>query len=150
MAGYIMVKTRKKFPLFEQFYETVSGQGDSYMIVETLHDYTMVWTEQVDRGGLCHVSSGFFRLVVAIEYVCRKFLDIHNTPGPNLTIRMQKEAFQNNNVVQLWDTVAEPSVPAEQSGVLLKFIVKLWINVRVHSFAKKWTDLLENALSKSL
>ena len=63
---------------------------------------------------------------------------------------MQKEALQNSDVVQLWDTVAEPSIPAEQSGVLLKFIVKLWINVRVHSFAMKWTDLLENALSKSL
>ena len=150
MAGYIMVKTRKKFPLFEQFYETVSGQGDSYMTVETLHDYTTVWTEQIDRGGLCHVSSGFFRLVLAIEFVCRKFLDIRNTPGPNLTIRMQKEALQNNDVVQLWDTVAEPSIPAEQSGVLLKFIVKLWINVRVHSFAKKWTDVLENAHTKSL
>ena len=57
-------------------YEIVSGQGDSYMTVD---DYTTVWTEQVDRGGLCHVSSGFFRLVLAIEYVCRKFLDIRNS-----------------------------------------------------------------------
>lgn len=143
MAGYVVVKAGKKYRQYSEFFKSLCIQnGFNFTGIDTVHDYVRVWTEQVDRGGLCHANETFFNLLIAIEYICRKYLDIRITPGNNIMEKIKQEAFQSSSITQMWDEIAVPSIPPDVSGEILKFIVKLWANIRIHSFAEKWTDLL--------
>ena len=52
MAGYIIIKMKKKYSLHDDFYGSICGSGDSHTSIDTLADYTRIWTEQVNRAGL--------------------------------------------------------------------------------------------------
>ena len=73
MAGYVVMKLRKKYrehSLYAKVLDTMKTNLDESAVV-SLDDYTRVWVEQVDRGGLCHVNDDFFSLAKNIELVCR-------------------------------------------------------------------------------
>ncbi len=106
-----------------------------------MEDYSHVWVDQVDRGGLYHVCDNFFGLLKEIEYVCRLHLYARTMPSEVLSEKIITEAMTYTAITELWCDIAS-SVPIEQNTPMLKATIKLWTNIRVHSFAQKWSDLI--------
>lgn len=143
IAGYVVLKMKKKFPLHSSFFnDNIVDNTCNYINIQTVEEYSRVWVEQVDRGGLCNVSDNFFNLLKEIECVCRKYLDVRASPVESLTVKMREDAVTCSAVTSLWNMITCP-IPQKDSSVILKAIVTLWINIRVHSFAERWTDAIQ-------
>ena len=50
--------------------------------------YSSIWSEQIDRGGLYHVSDSFFDFTVAIEYKYRKYIDTRLEPASDVACKI--------------------------------------------------------------
>ena len=151
MAGYVAFKIKKKFPLHSDLLELESGVTLDFT-GDDLQDYTKVWTKQIDRGGLHHVNDTFYNFSVAVEYKCRKYLDTRLTPGNDLVSKIKEDCLKSEHIEKLWKEISIPSSSAssKKSEEILFYIIRLWTNIRVHSFAKKWSaELLAKAKSQS-
>ena len=152
MAGYVVMKLRKKYRkhhLYARVLDTLKTNLDESSVV-SLDDYTHVWVEQRDRGGLCHVSDDLFSFTKKIELVCRKYLDIRAQPTENILSKIEEDALNTESITRLWNVMASsiPGMP-ERIG-LLKAVIKLWSTIRVHSFAEGWTDKFKRVIKRLL
>ena len=115
----------------------------------------------MDRTGgqrLYNMSEDFYNLLKEIECICRRHLDVRAVPSENLSDAIRNDALACPVMAGLWQNLAT-SIQSDSMPVL-KAIIKLWINIRVHSFTHKWSDVLiqlkkeatahEKALRKSL
>lgn len=147
MAGYVIVKMKKKYKTCCDFFQSIHVSVDEAFI-ETIQDYTKIWTEQIDRGGLYHVKDSFFEMIKEIELVCRKYLDITLTPTEDLIRKIKEDALNSQSITHTWDTIAS-SIQSDLSSKILNDIIKLWTNIRVHSFAERWTEKIGKGFKKS-
>jgi hypothetical protein len=143
VAGYVVYKLRKRYSECSAFFRSVQSSFEDIHF-QTLQDYTKSWTEQVDRGGLCHVNDNFFKLLKEVEYVARKYLDTRIAPGNDLMCKITTDSINSHHIKQLWDEVSCSITDEGRKYDILKYIVSLWCNIRVHSFAERWTDKLAN------
>lgn len=143
IAGYVLHKMKRKFPSRSSFFGSLQTSFED-RLYETVQDYTTFWTEQIDRGGLCHANDGFYRLLKEIEYITRKYIDIRIVPCEKIIEKIVGDAIGSPQITAIWNRITSNSIPAVESNKILKAIVSLWCNIRVHSFAKKWTDKLGN------
>lgn len=155
IAGYVVLKMKKKFPHHSSFFDNIVITTYDYISVSTVDEYSRLWVEQVDRGGLCNVSEDFYALLKEIECVCRHYLDVRVVPSEKVTENISKDVFACAVVSSLWHKIT--SMQSDSTHDILKAIIKLWTNVRVHSFTKQWSDILqqkaanhEKALRKTL
>ena len=153
MARYIIVKLRKKYrkhSVYARALETMKTSLDETNI-ESLHDYTRVWVEQRDRG-LCHmhVSDDLFALIKRIEMICRLFLDTgsQTTTTDSIIVKIEQQSLQTKSITALWNDMV-PSIPPAERADLLRLLVKLWMTIRVHSFAEGWTDKFQKSHKKN-
>ena len=63
-------------------------KADDGDCVNSVEDYTRLWIEQIDRGGLYHIGDDVFILFTEIELVCRKFLDVYTVPKEQVQLRI--------------------------------------------------------------
>ena len=107
-------------------------------------EYTKVWTELIDRGGLYHISDDVFNLVQNIEAFVRRHMNtetLTSQSSSNLKPLIREELFSCHQLISLWDKIAH-SIPhkyEKYSLELLRIIADLWITIRGHSFAKNFT-----------
>ena len=91
-----------------------------------------------------------FSLIKRIEMVCRLFLDARSqtiiTDG--ITSKIEQKFLQTESVTELWDEMI-PSIPASERVNVLQSVIKLWTNIRVHSFAEGLTDIFQKSKKKS-
>ena len=156
MAGYVAVKLLKKYrkaakhprlQMKRRLFVTVlvdmrannqPGDPDSPL------EYTKVWTELIDRGGLYHISDDVFNLVQNIEAFVRRHMNtetLTSQSSSNLKPLIREELFSCHQLISLWDKIAH-SIPhkyEKYSLELLGIIADLWITIRGHSFAKNFT-----------
>ena len=71
--------------------------------IETLHDYTRIWVEQRDRGGLCHVSDELFTLLKRIKMICRLYLDIRSQTitTDSIVCKIEQQSLQTESITTL-------------------------------------------------
>ena len=154
VAGYVVMKLKKKYRLRSEYasvLDAIKTNIDSYeSSIESLQDYTRVWVEQRDRGGLYHVNNDFFSLTKAIELVCRQYLDIRTEPIEIMLSKIEDDALKTDSVRSLWDNMAASISSSSQRVELLKSVIKLWSTIRIHSFAIAWTDLLNKGHRKGI
>ena len=151
MAGYVVVKTRNKFPrhsstILPGFLETDLDAG--LFGGESTLEYSKIWIRQVDRGGLCHVNDKFFQFLMEVEYVCRRHLDVRiPPPRDNLHIRMMQAVVGSSVVMDQWKEIVDPSSTSKAANDILSYIIQLWTVTRIHSFVKKWSEKLTSTKS---
>ena len=68
---YVVLKMKKKYPVPSSFFDDAMICMYNCCGVGSIEDYSRIWVEQVDRGGLYHVSDGFFILLKQVECICR-------------------------------------------------------------------------------
>ena len=99
----------------------------------------------------CLLSMQVYRLLESIEIVVRGHLNITRmahecTPGDDLRSVIITDILQNDDILCAWEEISavnahvcNPKYVEQYSLELLKYIVGLWVDIRVHSFAKGCT-----------
>lgn len=150
VGGYVVAKIKKKFPNQAEFLDAFKGglSMDMDFSGHDVHDYTRIWTEQVDRGGLHHISDVIYNLFVAIEHICRRYLDTRVPSAGNISQKILEHCQNDDCVQEIWKE-CDPG-PSKKSGEIFNYAVQLFINVRIHSYSKRWSSqLLQSAKSNT-
>lgn len=164
MAGYVAVKLLRRYrkasrnaavvrkrELFVKVLQNMRaveqpGEPDS------VSEYSTLWLELIDRGGLYHINDDVFRLIESIELVAREYLDVKAyTPGTNICQLVRQKVLTTQNILMYWDRIASDDIPHKYerySLELLKIVTDLWVNIRGHSFAKGWTMMSQKKYAK--
>ena len=137
-AGYVLLSIKRKNsfdnPSLVAWIEKqtdVSGavNGVSYS------QFTKMWIEKVNRGGLLLVSDNMYHVFHAIEMVLRQFLkgmtENHGLEKDKVT----NVIYDDNEVQYFWSIMSIIDIDEESSERLLKDIIRLWITVRGFSYA---------------
>ena len=92
---------------------------------------------------------------MAIEVIVRKHINndiiVHAyIPGTDVRKLILDEALVSQSVINLWEKASKmiPLKYESYSIELLREIVKLWVTIRGHSFAKDWTMQYERKYKK--
>ena len=124
MAGYVLRKLKKKR-------HAVDGliQKDREYIAETSSNE---WIKLIDRGGLVHVTEECHQLFVSIELITRHHIHVAN-------VQSMDEQFREHlfNMITVDDDVLfNWMMTGAEDEEVFNEMVKLWITIRGHSFAK--------------
>ena len=161
MAGYIPAKLLKKYRRgsknssldikYKLFVKTLQHMkaheqpGDP----DSPYEYSKLWMEVIDRGGLYHIRDDVFCLFESIEVVVRQHFNFPSmksyVPDDSLGKLVYNKVLNSNTIVTCWENIAFdiPSKYEKYSVELLGIITKLWITVRGHSFTKGWNAMFE-------
>lgn len=161
MSGYIAVKLLKKYDrrcknpelqkkwrIFADVLKSMKatqqpGEPDTFL------EYTSLWSELIDRGGLYHISDQVFMLMESIESVTRKHLQTcESFSGANVAAIISQDVLADKEITTLWEKIA--SKYEKYSVELLTSVVNLWITITSYSFTKCWTMHFEKRYSKGV
>ena len=124
MAGYVLHKLKKK-----QYAVDDLIQKDREYITETSSNE---WIRLIDRGGLVHITEECHQLFVSIELITRHHLHIAN-------VQSMDEQFRQHlfNMITVDDDVLfNWTMTGAEDEVVFNEMIKLWITIQGHSFAK--------------
>lgn len=157
VGGYVARSVLKKYErmrseVASQFVEclgamAVEGEGGDVLV------YTRNWMEKVNRGGLYPLNDDAFSLFAYIEKCVRDLLPRHLLKSDS-----DKESFQQNvhlkvlqddNVVFHWTLLSQDITSPEDSEILLKEIIKLWITIRGYAIAATWMEVYKGKQKKN-
>ena len=89
----------------------------------------------------------------SVEIVICRHLHIKNDlTDVCLTKLLHEEVLASDAILDLWETIATdfPTKFERYSIELLQAIVRLWITIRIYSFAREFTKHFEKGTRKSL
>ena len=143
VAGYVVLKLKRKFPKYLTMFNNhlIDSGLHQYVNIASIEDYSRVWLEQVDRGGLCSVSDDFFEFLKRLEQVCRKYLDVRVAPVERLTQTITEDVVSCADIRDLWQQISQSAQESDNIAIL-RFIVSLWLTTRVHAFTAQWSDAI--------
>ena len=166
MAGYVGIKLLKKYKKRSKNDRVQQKRRFFVRVLEGMRadqqpgepdspaEYSKLWSELIDRGGLYHISDDTCDLIVAIEVIVRKHINNGAVqlyiPGTDVRKLITDEVIASQNVITLWEKVAK-NIPTKYelySIELLGEVVKLWVTIRGYSFAKDWTMQFEKKYKK--
>ena len=159
VAGYVPMKLKK--------YEKQPNNAHALKYMECLNvmteekgedveflQYTKLWIEQVNRGGLFRVNNDTYLVFRAMELASRQVLSVeHVSSHPSLQIQqeMQKSIMNDPSVTAHWNYLLTKVVDldTDESDELLGEVVDKWVKIRGHSFASGWVEQYQIATKQS-
>ena len=116
--------------------------------------YTKLWVEQVNRGGLFQVNNDAHLIFRVMELASQRVLSVKRvTSHPTLKIQQEMEnAIMNNpSVTAHWNYLLTKvaDLETDESDELLGEIVDKWVKIRGHSFASGWVEQYQIATKQS-
>lgn len=103
------------------------------------------WINTIDRGGLVHVTDDCFQLFLSMESAIRRKLDEKKmTDG---FCQSAETALRSDDSV-LFDWLMITGDEEEQQEILFA-LIKYWVNIRGHAFAKSILEKYKNDNKKS-
>ena len=73
-------------------------------------EYSEVWQDVIDRGGLYHINNNVFDLVELIEKITRQHINTSSiatyTPGHDLRQAIKDEVLSSFPIICMWDDIA--------------------------------------------
>ena len=123
-----------------------------YTDVEFLQ-YTKLWVEQVNRGGLFQVNNDAYLIFRAMELASWRVSVERVTSHPTLKIQqeMEKAIMNDPCVTAHWNYLLTKvaDLETDESDELLGEIVDKWVKIRGHSFASGWVEQYQIASKQS-
>ncbi len=104
-----------------------------------IYDESQEWTNILDRGGLLHINTKTFLVMTAMEVVVKTILKRKVFPKADIKSELIGAIFTDENVQLHWNTVSA-EWESEQSKVLFKMIVELWVTMRGFSYGSMWME----------
>ena len=106
----------------------------------SFYDYTQVWINKVDRGGLYHISSLCHELFYEIEQCVYDKLQNNLVSKKKIAIEeIKHDAFVNDDVQRIWKLCCT-EVEEEEGCEILQTIINEWIVLRGHSLTSKYME----------
>ena len=98
------------------------------------------WVNQLDRGGLNHVSSNMYMLIATMELQLQSLLkQTINQPNSNTMEKATPILMSNDDVLFHW-SVTSAAWEADLEQALFPMIVDLWVTMRGFSFVSAWVE----------
>ena len=160
VAGYIPMKLKKKYAkqpdnvralkYIECPHAMNEEKGDD---VEFLQ-YTKLWVEQVNRGGLFQVNDDTYLFFRAMELASRCVLSVECVsfrPAIKIQEEMKEFIMHDPSVTTHWNYLLSKveALDSDESDELLGKIVDKWVKIRGHSFASGWVEQYQIARKQS-
>lgn len=149
-AGYVLYSMKKKYkdknPILLSWLEK---QIDSSVNASTYYQFTKLWVEKVNRGGLYLVSDSLYEVFLAMELVLRQYLR-HCPQKHGLNKDQVLEAMQEDNAVQFHWSLMTMDLDDEESDTLLQEMIKLWLTIRGFSYASALVEEYKRSHNEAL
>ena len=162
VAGYVVLSLTKKYEkrandstalnylncLGRMSENTSEGEPPTFL------DYTKLWLEQINRGGLFKVNNYVFLLFQAMEVaVCRVLTTLNVSANPTISVKKYTKAAILRDPASLahWSQILSscPAMNSSESDDLLDEISDKWATIRGHSFAAGYIEQYQRAKSES-
>ena len=120
----------------------------------TFLDYTKLWLNQINRGGLLKVNNDVFLLFQAMEVAVRRVLTTSNVSvNPTISVKKHTKAAILRDPASLahWGQILSscPAMDSSESDDLLDEISDKWATIHGHSFAAGYIEQYQRAKSES-
>ena len=160
VAGYIPMKLKKKYEKQPnnvralKYMECLNIMNEEKGVDVEFLQYTKLWVEQVNRGGLFRVSNDTYLIFRAMELASRRVLSVGRvTAHPTLKIQqeMEESIMKDPSVMAHWNYLLTKveALDTDESDGLLGEIVDKWVKIRGHSFASGWVEQYQVATKQS-
>ena len=107
---------------------------------ESYLQYTRIWLEKSDRGGLYHVSSLCHDLFIEIEQCAYEELNKMFTLGNKPTSEeIERIVYNDPDLNRIWANCSV-FMPADDSHEILLTIVHEWVHLRGHSLTSNYME----------
>ena len=136
-AGYVLLSLKRKFaPTNPSIVSWIEKQTDTHCTFTdcSYMQFTKIWVEKVNRGGLFLVSDSVYEVFLAMELVLRQFIkDMSDNHG----IDKDKviNFIHNDNEIQFYWAMMTFDIDETTSQTVLMEIIKLWVTIRGFSYA---------------
>ena len=135
VAGYVLVSIRKEYSKNSALVEWINQQTDVDDSPRgSFIEFTKIWIEKVNRGGLFLVSDCVYELFHAMEQVLRQFLS-RIPEKSHLDKEKAISAMIEDNKIQFYFSVLSCDIDTETSQRVLEDMIRLWITTRGNSYA---------------
>ena len=135
VAGYVLVSIRKEYSKNSALVEWINQQTDvDDSPCGSFIEFTKIWIEKVNRGGLFLVSDCVYELFHAMEQVLRQFLS-RIPEKSHLDKEKAISAMIEDNEIQFYFSVLSCDIDTETSQRVLEDMIRLWITTRGNSYA---------------
>ena len=114
-----------------------------------MEDESNEWMNEVDRGGLKHVTNMTYMLFASAELEIRKYL-AKSQGRHELNIAAAKDNVIASEDVQFYWCMATSDWEAEVSSVLLDMLIERFVKIRGHSTARAWLEEYKQKTKKSV
>ena len=134
-------KDKSSTPKARQFIEcltNMSGQGGGE-VESSYYNYTKIWVESVNRGGLFEVNNNAFLFFRTLELSIQSSLSDHLTSG-----KMTKDQYIatltsiDNDLHTHWAELSTDIDDSDDSDGLLRVIVEKWVTMRGFALVSSW------------
>ena len=104
--------------------------------------YTRVWLEKTDRGGLYHITDSCFELFYEIEQTVYDKLNANFKSKEKVALEdIEQAAYNDSDVSRLWHVCTSSlDVTVKASDELLLSIIHEWTTLRGHSLTSKYME----------
>ena len=151
VAGYIGCSLKKAFKhskssegkamfhLICQFSAKYDDELEDTWYFNDFLEYTQLWVNHINRGGLQEVNDQFFLLIRSMEFVVRTILDLNfliTYAGEDLRSILFDKIIENGEVTRMWLLITRRLENKKLGRKLLHKIIHKWINVRLYHYAK--------------
>ena len=135
VAGYVLVSIRKEYSKNSALVEWINQQTDVDDSPRgSFIEFTKIWIEKVNRGGLFLVSDCVYELFHAMEQVLHQFLS-RIPEKSHLDKEKAISAMIEDNEIQFYFSVLSCDIDTETSQRVLEDMIRLWITTRGNSYA---------------
>ena len=160
VAGYVAFSLKKNIrnkqsPEGKAIYQLLQSWGnkDDETIKETasILDYTKVWVDLVNRGGLFKVSDAFYTFIEQIEKMVRTVINLNLLAtycGQDLHDVLMKKLSKSRFIEESWSNLTCSISNQSLVNKLKEKIFSKWINIRAHAFVKVWLQTMRLKLLK--
>lgn len=151
-AGYVLRKLTKKYHEADGEKETtllstvtsMIGDSSSFEATSSYVDYVKTWTQQVDRGGLTHVTDDTYRLFCSIETITYELLSQGAKKDTIISSVMGDKTVCFHWYLLVGD------LKEEWSSQLLLDVVTLWFTLRGFSITSKVLETYKVGQKKNI
>lgn len=141
VAGYIPMKLKKKYEKRPdsvralKYMECLNTMNEEKGADVDFLQYTKLWVEQVNRGGLFRVTNDTYLIFRAIKLASRRVLSVKRvTSHPTLEIQreMEESIMKDPSVTAHWNYLLTKveAFDSDESDELLGEIVDKWVKIR--------------------
>ena len=149
VAGYIPFALKKRYrrmssdtaQQYVDFLEKLKAKGDDKVHADSFLDYTTVWTNLQNRGGLFLVHDGAYKFFRAMEIITRTRLSedlLIDGRDAAIKDRLYQDVVERKNILTMWEKLHENELVNDEQ--LLKTIVHYWVNIRLRAVVKLFLE----------